>query len=127
MWLGTPIGPTSAWSEVPTWHICCISRVVLPTAWMTSVIVPLARSKSAMVSGMRSPSACDMTMTNWPGLRGLRHQRVTDFQQERDVREVLSRHDLEPWSLYLVSGIVCARAPGAAADRLRHAGNLSAI
>ena len=67
MWLGMPIGPTSAESRVPTRQSRCISRVVLPTAWITSVIVPLSRSKSAMVRGMRSPCSWDMTMTNWPG------------------------------------------------------------
>ena len=68
MWLGMPIGPTIAKSRVPTLQLACISLVVLPTAWMTSVIVPRSRSKSAMVSGMRSPCSCSMTMTNWPGL-----------------------------------------------------------
>jgi hypothetical protein len=52
-------------------QFCCISRVVLPTAWMTSVIVPLSRSKSAMVKGMRSPCSCSITITNWPGLAAL--------------------------------------------------------
>ena len=66
MWLGMPIGPTTACRNVPTRQFCCISRVVLPTAWITRVIVPFAGSKSASVSGMRSPCSCSMTITNWP-------------------------------------------------------------
>ena len=68
MWLGMPIGPTTANRLVPTWQFCCISRVVLPTAWITSVMVPASGSKSASVSGMRSPCSCSITMTNWPAL-----------------------------------------------------------
>ena len=54
-------------SASPTRQRCCISRVVLPTAWITSVTVPFSRSKSAIVSGMRSPCSCYITITNWPG------------------------------------------------------------
>ena len=68
MWLGMPIGPTIAKSESPTLQPACISLVVLPTAWITSVMVPRSRLKSAMVSGMRSPCSCSITMTNCPGL-----------------------------------------------------------
>ncbi len=68
MWLGMPIGPTSAYSEVPTWQSRRIACVVLPTAWITRVMVPRSRSKSASVSGMRSPCSSAITMTNCPGL-----------------------------------------------------------
>jgi NADH-quinone oxidoreductase subunit D len=39
-----PIGPTTACSDAPTRQSRCIARVVLPTAWMTSVMVPRSRS-----------------------------------------------------------------------------------
>ena len=71
MWLGTPIGPTSAYSVLPTWQSRCISCVVLPTAWITRVTVPFSASKSASVNGMRSPCSCDITMTNCPGRAAL--------------------------------------------------------
>ena len=45
------------------------SQLVLPTAWMTSVMVPRLGSASAMVSGMRSAPSPRRTMTNWPGCR----------------------------------------------------------
>ena len=45
------------------------SAVLLPIAWMMSVIVPAAASPSAMVSGMRSAPGPRRTMTNWPGRR----------------------------------------------------------
>jgi hypothetical protein len=70
MTLGTPPAHERV-HRVPTWQACCISRVVFPTAWITSVIVPFSGSKSASVSGMRSPSGWDMTMTNCPGRAAL--------------------------------------------------------
>ena len=73
MWLGMPIGPTIAYSRVPTRQLCCISRVVLPTAWITSVIVPRSRSKSAIVSGIRSPCSCCHDDHELAGPRGLGH------------------------------------------------------
>ena len=71
MGLGMPIGPTMAYRLVPALQASCISLVVLPTAWITSVMVPFFASKSAMVSGMRSPCSFSMTMTNWPGCAAL--------------------------------------------------------
>ena len=75
-----PIGPTSPYRCVPTTQVCCISLVVLPTAWMTSVTVPLARSKSAMVSGMRSPFRMRHHDDELPRLGGARHQRMVNDQ-----------------------------------------------
>ena len=73
--------------------------VVLPTAWITRVIVPPAGSKSAIVSGMRSPCSWDMTMTNWPGraaraIKGCRIWRryVTS---EKSSRATISIVDIE--------------------------------
>src|SRR5450759_4632842 len=45
------------------------SSVLLPTAWITSVIVPRTGSASAIVSGIRSAPGARWTMTNWPGWR----------------------------------------------------------
>ena len=42
-------------------------RVVVPTTMKTDVTVPRSRSQSAIVSGILSPRASGMTMTNWPG------------------------------------------------------------
>ena len=62
-----PSGPTKSSNVSPSWYAVIISRVVLPSAWMTIVTVPQSRSKSATVSGMRSPPSCRRTMTKWPG------------------------------------------------------------
>ena len=95
MWLGMPIGPTTANRLVPTWQFCCISRVVLPTAWITSVIVPCSGSKSASVSGMRSPVLVLHHDDELAGLGGLRHRRMADLQHVGDVGVVLAVDDLE--------------------------------
>ena len=58
------MGPTTLKRLLPTVQVCCISRVVLPTAWITRVMVPFFRSKSAMVRGIRSPRSWEMTTTN---------------------------------------------------------------
>ena len=92
---GCPSGRRPRTGSCRPGSCCCISRVVLPTAWITSVIVPCSRSKSASVSGMRSPCSCSITMTNWPALRRLRHQRMADLQHVRDVGVILAADDLE--------------------------------
>ena len=95
MWLGMPIGPTTACSRVPTRQFCCISRVVLPTAWITSVIVPLV----TVEVGDRQRDALAVLVLHHddelarPGGPG--HQRMADLEQVGDVGEILARHDLE--------------------------------
>ena len=114
-----PIGPTTAKRLVPTWQFCCISRVVLPTAWITSVIVPSSGSKSASVSGMRSPCSCSITMTNWPALRGLRHHRVADLQQVGDVGVILAGDNLEIGHACVLAVRAVRATPGARKSSLR--------
>ena len=57
--------------------------------------VPSLRSKSAMVSGMRSPACRDITMTNCPGLAALAISGWTNTQRECDAGKVVSRYNRE--------------------------------
>ncbi len=76
-------------------QLCCISFVVLPTAWITSVIVP----RSAVEVGDRQRNALAVLGLHHDdelaGLRGLRHQRVAHLEQVGDGREILARNDFE--------------------------------
>ncbi len=66
MCVGLPRGPATFENASPSPKASVISIVVFPTACTTRVIVPLSRSASAIVSGIRSERACGRTMTNWP-------------------------------------------------------------
>ena len=63
--LGWPSGPMKLVSESPLPSVCRC-RVDVPTAWTTMVMVPASRSKSAMVSGILSPSSWIIRMMNCP-------------------------------------------------------------
>src|ERR1019366_3438809 len=66
IWLGKPSGPMKSRMLSPSRN-ANISKVVLPTAWTTTVTVPLATLKSATVRGMRSPCSSMRAMTKCPG------------------------------------------------------------
>ena len=67
MCCGRPKGPTKSANSSPASYLSRISRVVAPSDCTTTVIVPRSRSKSATVSGMRSPASSSRSMTKWPG------------------------------------------------------------
>src|ERR1019366_5142527 len=52
MWLGSPRGPKKSRRVSPSRNVI-ISKVVLPTAWITTVTVPWSALKSAKVTGTR--------------------------------------------------------------------------
>ena len=62
--VGRPSGPAMSVIASPAWSCSTRSLVLLPTAWMTSVIVPASGSASAIVSGMRSAPGPRRTITN---------------------------------------------------------------
>ena len=66
--VGWPSGPATSRMKSPGWSATS-SLVLLPTAWMTSVIAPVSGLESAMVSGMRSEFSARWTMTNCPACR----------------------------------------------------------
>ena len=81
--VGWPSGPATSWMASPTWSAAS-SVVLVPIAWITSVMVPASGSMSAIVSGMRSAPGPCRTMTNWPGrrtfaIRGASTTRRTTF------------------------------------------------
>src|ERR1017187_1729037 len=66
IWLGRPHGPMkSRIGSTPRKVI--ISKVVLPTAWITTVTVPRSTLKSATVNGIRSPCSSMRAMMKCPG------------------------------------------------------------
>ncbi len=94
-----PSGPATSWIASPI-SSATRSSVLLPTAWMTRVIVPRAASASAIVSGIRSAPGARWTMTNCPGLR------ISAMRGASMTRRVTFG---ESWAL---STTVCMTAPG---------------
>src|ERR1039458_9908167 len=66
IWLGKPRGPMKSRIVSPSRN-ANISKVVLPTAWTTTVTVPDPALKSATVSGIRSPCSSMRAMIKCPG------------------------------------------------------------
>ena len=68
--------------------------VVLPSVWTTIVMVPFLRSKSATVSGMRSPPSRRRSMTKWPGWAAAATSGASTSQR-KVVSEKASRRTME--------------------------------
>src|ERR1017187_1783100 len=66
IWLGRPNGPMKSRIVSPSRKVI-ISKVVLPTAWITTVTVPRSTLKSATVNGIRSPRSSMRAMMKCPG------------------------------------------------------------
>jgi hypothetical protein len=92
MWLGSPERPDEI-EEVSPSRSVIISKVVLPTAWMTTVTVPRAASKSATVSGMRSPCSSMRAMMKWPGRAARATSGAAYFPEKGRRTELLPTSD----------------------------------
>ena len=81
-------------ASVPTWQSRRISCVVLPTAWITRVMVPAL----AVEVGQRQRDALAVLVGHHDdelaGLGGARHHRMLDFEQEGDVGKILAGDDV---------------------------------
>src|ERR1017187_3964961 len=119
MWLGKPSGPMKSRMVSPS-RKANISNVVLPTAWMTTVTVPLATLKSATVSGMRSPCSSMQIEDGIPLAQGQHFERGfphrLDDYGDRAVGHIEIGHgqrDAFPMlvdaSHHKVSGTCCSR------------------
>ena len=109
-----PSGRPSRTGAVPTTQFCCISLRRLADGLDHEGDRPRPRSKSAIVSGMRSPCSCSITMTNWPGLaaRAIAGWRISSRYVTSE--KILAGDDLEVG--HVDSGVACA-----AGARLVHA------
>ena len=94
---GMPMGPTSASSRLADMAVALdFARGLADGLDDERDRCPRARSKSAMVSGMRSPSLVRHHDDELARPRRLRQQRVTHLQQKGDVRKILPGYDLIP-------------------------------